>query len=305
MPWLFALKGLAEESSAKGKLRTARRGLEDLYSSPQDVYGDWGTFKKTPEGWRMNFDSPFKGDITRLGTSAQELGSRYQDLGSRYRSGFDPYRTQFSNLGGDIAALRGKVTPGMSQLRQAQLNRVEDARLRGRSDLRSQMNLRNISGTPFATSALGGFEAEMGRTAADVEGQSFLQEMAMTQGLIDREAAMGMNAAKMLETALAGESGAFAGEAGALGIEGKMAAAGLEADLNILKQSLGGAENARNFLLDVQKTIADLAVAQAGLMSAQAQGSGQVFGQQGGRLFGRRSNPYATRFGSLYNTRSK
>ena len=294
MPWLFLLKGLGEEASSKGKLRTARRGLEDLYSTKQDVsfLGDRGSFKRTPSGeYRMKFDSPFRDRIKRIGTSAKELGSRYQ-------TEFDPFQTQFQGYEGELAGLQDKVAPGISQLYEAQRNRLEDARARGVSNLRSTMNQRMLSGTPFATGAIGGLEAEFGREAADLRGASFLKEMDMQSKLIESKAKMGVDAAKILEAALTGERGA-------LGIERDAATTGLEADLNVLKESMGGAENMRTFLLDVQQTIADLAIAQAELMSTQAQGSGQVFGQQGGRLFGRKSNPFSTRFGTSYNTRSR
>ena len=291
MPWMFLLKGLGEEASAKGKLRTARRGLESLSSAPQDVYGDWGTFKQTPKGWRMNFDSPFRDRITHLGTSAKKLGTAY-------RRGFDPFQTQFQGYEGELAGLQDKVAPGISQLYEAQRNRLEDARARGVSNLRSTMNRRMLAGTPFATGAIGGLEAEFGREAADLRGASFLKEMDMQSKLIESKAKMGVDAAKILETALAGQRQT-------LGIQRDVATTGLEADLRVLTESMGGAENMRNFLLDVKKTIADLAIAQAELMSGQAQGSGQVFGQQGGRLFGRKSNPFSTRFGTSYNTRSR
>lgn len=100
------------------------------------------------------------GSLTRLGSDAQNA------FGSR-----------FPRLMGDIDTLRGTLTPGYSQLREAASREVSNARTRGIGNLRENLARRRILGSSFGEDALSRAEAEFGDLAARTQTQSFLAEL--------------------------------------------------------------------------------------------------------------------------------
>ena len=316
--------GAAQGNAASKKLERQMRELAGFSKSGQDVYGPGFNFKRGPQGYVTDFSSPFQSQLTSIGKQARQLAqdaSRYgayetdfRDLARRYSSGFSPYQQQMQGLAGDVRSMRPLVAPGMSQLRDARLARVEDARQRSASTLKDSLARRNVMGSSFANQDLTNLDAEFGRLAADQAGQSFLEEMAMTQGLIDREAQMGINAAQMLEAQLGGEMkatgaatdvlGSELGARGtALGIGRDTASTGLSGDLKVLSEAMGGANNMRDWLSGIQQLMSDLAVAQAELASQRGEGMGKL----GGSLMGSYTGPYSwiSRTGNTLNTSSE
>ena len=112
-----------------------------------------------------------------------------------YTVSSDPARTQ---LVGDIrntfdtqadmtAGLRAKVAPGMSDLRAARLQEIEMARSKAVGDLRENLSRRRVLGSSFASDALSRAEAEFGAQKSKAAAETFLQEMDLTNKLIQEE----------------------------------------------------------------------------------------------------------------------
>jgi hypothetical protein len=96
---------------------------------------------------------------------------------------------RFPRVLGDIDRLRGLVTPGFSQIREARLRQVEGARSRAIGSLRENLARRRVLGSSFGEDALARVEAEFGEIKSRQEAQSFLEEMAGTVSLIETETA--------------------------------------------------------------------------------------------------------------------
>jgi len=82
---------------------------------------------------------------------------------------------------------RGLVRPGFGALTDARVGSLESARRRATGTLRESLSRRRVLGSSFAADAMGRVESEFGRQEAEVRAQSFLEELQMTTGLIERE----------------------------------------------------------------------------------------------------------------------
>ena len=93
----------------------------------------------------------------------------------------------FRNQARTLAGLRGRVAPGVSDLRASRLAAVGDARSRAIGNLRENLQRRRVLGSSFGQDALTRTEAEFGRERDRVESETFLQELELTTQLLDRE----------------------------------------------------------------------------------------------------------------------
>jgi len=93
----------------------------------------------------------------------------------------------FGDQAGVLRGLRGRVAPGVSDLRASRLQAVEDARTRSIGNLRENLQRRRVLGSSFGQDAITRSEAEFAREAERVEAESFLQELDLTQQLLARE----------------------------------------------------------------------------------------------------------------------
>lgn len=100
----------------------------------------------------------------------------------------------FRDLGGAIAGLRSKVAPGISELRAARLAEIEGARNRAVGDLRENLQRRRVLGSSFGQDAISRAEAEFGAQRAKVAGESFLQELELSNQFIQQEFAANRSA---------------------------------------------------------------------------------------------------------------
>lgn len=116
----------------------------------------------------------FKGDVN-LSSSPERQGI----VGNIQRS--------FGDLSGELAALRGSVAPGFSDLRKSRLQAVENARLNAIGNLRDNLARRKVLGSSFGQDAITRAEAEFGQVQDRVEAETFLQELALTQDLIQKQ----------------------------------------------------------------------------------------------------------------------
>ena len=135
-----------------GGKKSGNAGVPTSFSARTPAYSLSGSYDALGGG--------VSGSLTRLGSDAQNA------FGSR-----------FPRLMGDIDTLRGTLTPGYSQLREAASREVSNARTRGIGNLRENLARRRVLGSSFGEDALARAEAEFGDLAARTQTQSFLAEL--------------------------------------------------------------------------------------------------------------------------------
>lgn len=87
----------------------------------------------------------------------------------------------------DIDALRAGLQPGFGKVTEARRAAVETARQKAVGDLRDTLGRRRVEGSSFANASLAQADAEFAKAAADADAKSYLEELAATSDLIDRE----------------------------------------------------------------------------------------------------------------------
>lgn len=94
---------------------------------------------------------------------------------------------QFTEQAGLTRGLRESVTPGFSALRDARLGRVEANRSRSISNLSENLSRRRVLGSSFAQDALSRADAEFAQQQDEIESETFLQELSLSNNLINQE----------------------------------------------------------------------------------------------------------------------
>jgi len=93
----------------------------------------------------------------------------------------------YGGLADQLGILRSQVAPGVSGLRSARLAEIEDARKKAIGDLRENLSRRRVLGSSFGQDAIARAESEFGGARDRVAAESFLQELEMTNQLIDQQ----------------------------------------------------------------------------------------------------------------------
>ncbi len=93
----------------------------------------------------------------------------------------------FGNLASELGGQRGKVAPGMSELRSQRLAESEGARRSAVGNLRENLQRRRVLGSSFGQDALTRAEAEFGGLRDRASAESFLQEFELTNQLINQQ----------------------------------------------------------------------------------------------------------------------
>lgn len=96
-------------------------------------------------------------------------------------------RSTFTDRATQLASLRERVAPGVSDLRASRLRAVEDARVQSIGNLRENLQRRRVLGSSFGMDSLTRAEAEFGREKERVEAESFLQELELTKTFLAEE----------------------------------------------------------------------------------------------------------------------
>lgn len=94
---------------------------------------------------------------------------------------------QFGAQAGELGALRSRVAPGVSDLRAAKLAEIENARLNAVGNLRENLQRRRVLGSSFGQDTLARAENEFGQAKAKASAESFLQELEMTNNLLNQQ----------------------------------------------------------------------------------------------------------------------
>lgn len=87
---------------------------------------------------------------------------------------------------GALTGLLEQVRPGFSQIREARLGAIENARTRAISNLSENLQRRRVLGSSFGQDALSRAEAEFGQAEAEAEAASFLEELDVTNRLLEQ-----------------------------------------------------------------------------------------------------------------------
>ncbi len=93
----------------------------------------------------------------------------------------------FGKQADEFGALRPSVAPGVSDLRAARLSEIEDARTRAVGNLRENLQRRRVLGSSFGQDTLARAENEFGQAKERVAAESFLQELELTNQLIQQQ----------------------------------------------------------------------------------------------------------------------
>ena len=99
----------------------------------------------------------------------------------------------FGDQANAIKGLRDRVTPGFSDLRKARLGEIENARGAAIGNLRENLSRRRVMGSSFAADALARAELEFAQERDRVQSETFLQELAATEALLQQEFEAGRN----------------------------------------------------------------------------------------------------------------
>ena len=94
---------------------------------------------------------------------------------------------QFGQQADFLGGLRTAVAPGMSALRDARLQEIDNARTAAIGNLRDNMARRRVLGSSFGQDALARTEIEAGQARDKVQADTFLQELELTNQIADQE----------------------------------------------------------------------------------------------------------------------
>ena len=100
----------------------------------------------------------------------------------------------FRNQAQGLSNLRPLVEPGFGRLTEAGINAIRDARRASMGDLRQNLARRRVRGSSFGADDISRTAAEFARKENEFASQAFIQEMAMSQDLINQQAQASANA---------------------------------------------------------------------------------------------------------------
>jgi len=127
----------------------------------------------TSPGFNARFNDPQNLEITRN----QQLQDSLSGLSGAFRG-------QANELG----QLKGMVQPGFGRLTQAGINAIRDARRSTMGDLKQNLARRRVAGSSFGADDQARTSAEFAKKENEFASQAFVQEMAMSQDLINQQA---------------------------------------------------------------------------------------------------------------------
>lgn len=93
----------------------------------------------------------------------------------------------FSGLSNELAGLRSKVAPGISELRAARLAEIDNARTAAVGNLRENLQRRRVLGSSFGQDAITRAESEFAGQRERVAAESFMAELEATNNLLNQE----------------------------------------------------------------------------------------------------------------------
>jgi len=141
-----------------------------------------GGGKKAPQ---VNFTPP---GFAAGGLLANFSGNGYNVTPTSQRSDLvGNIANTFGTQANDINTLRQQFGPGFSQLRQAQLNQINSNRNSAIGSLQQNLQNRRVLGSSFAQDAINRTAAQYDQQQQQVIAQTYLQELAANQQLIQQQ----------------------------------------------------------------------------------------------------------------------
>jgi hypothetical protein len=140
---------------------------------------------KNPTAPLQQFAPP---GINAGGLSATFGGGNYNVTSSAERKGLvGDIAATFGDNADAIAALRAQVAPGVSGLRASRLAEIEGARSSAIGNLRDNLARRRVLGSSFGADTISRAEAEFAKEKERVAAESFMQELELTNNLVQQE----------------------------------------------------------------------------------------------------------------------
>ena len=262
---LSGMKGNKAQKQGASALNQNMDYIKGMIPQQWTMGSNVGGVSMTPGGqMASNFSSPFRKGLL----DSQNMYNNVFWNANRYA----PYEAQQAALGTDWNALRDKVAPGYSQIRDVRRTALDDAETQATGNLRSALQNRNVAGSSFANQDLSSLAANFGRARADSEAKTFLEELDATQKIYTGEANQAVQAANMLANRLASQLQALEGAGAAQQV-------GLTGDLKHLSELMGGQRGMMNFIANMANVISGNASELAQLKTSAASGWGSLLGQ--------------------------
>lgn len=151
-------------SIVKGLFADPEKPLKNYTPSGFSSGGLTGSFARGPGGGTYN--------VTRTNAANQALGN---------------VRTSLLGQASELGALRPMVAPGFGRLTEARMKSLDANRRRTVGNLREELSKRRVLGSSFGQAQVAGTEAEFAMAEGQMRAESFLQELGLTQDLINQE----------------------------------------------------------------------------------------------------------------------
>jgi len=160
---------------------------------------------------------------------------------SQGRSALDDLVAGFDARAAEFRGQRERVRPGFGELTRTRVEAIRQAGLRTVGNLREELSKRRVAGSSFGQGQIASEEARFGRLEEQTRAESFLQELALTTQLIQKEfdstiAGLATVLSQLnIETALAADLSKAGGEQrlSALGATGSASAARSEGNAEL------------------------------------------------------------------------
>lgn len=138
--------------------------LRDFSPTGFSSAGLTGSFDKRPGGGQYT--------VTRSAAGNTALRGLQSVLGSKAK---------------EVRGLRSQVTPGFGRLTQARIDALDRGRERTIGNLRQELSKRRVLGSSFGQHQIAAAEAEFTEREEMARAESFLQELQLSQQLIEQE----------------------------------------------------------------------------------------------------------------------
>lgn len=119
-------------------------------------------------------------------TLIDQIQNSLRESGQTVRNLIPGFNNAFNTALLGIDDLAARVRPGVSELRKARLEQIENARQRSLSDLTQNLARRRVLGSSFANDAAARSNLAFAQEAEQVAAESFLQELDLTNQFLQQ-----------------------------------------------------------------------------------------------------------------------
>ncbi len=137
-------------------------------------------------------------------TVLDSITAQFDGIKNRYNE-LDGNVNQLEGVFNDAGALKSKVAPGFSLLRDSRLGAINDAERARTSTLRDSLSRRRIAGSSFAEDTLSRTSAEFAKQRSDAEARTILEEIDATTNILNFQSEVVGRAASIINAKLTGQ----------------------------------------------------------------------------------------------------